>query len=98
MQEVSQVSNIPKAREKLMDLAPKLPEPFGEQLLNIVYDHLYRAPHIRKGRVKNIGVSPEVKQRIWELAEADPDMHLSEIGEIVGVNQGRVSEVLNGKR
>lgn len=92
------MSDIPKARAALQALAETLPAPIAAQILDIIHDHLWRVSPVRKGRVKNNGVSPDVKRRIRELAATDPNLHLSEIGEIVGVNQGRVSEVLNGKR
>lgn len=92
------MSNIPRARQMLHDLAKTLDPVSAAIIEGPIMQHLTREPHVRKARVKNAGVSPEIKHQIRQLAAAHPDMHLSEIGEIVGVNQGRVSEVLNGKR
>lgn len=45
---------------------------------------------------KNV-LTPEVAAKIKKLA-ATTDLYQHEIAALVGVNQGRVSEVLSGKR
>lgn len=90
------MSNIPKAREMLKKFSTKLPDPQRLALLHIVHTYLYREPNVRRPPRKSRAVTTAVRTQIFALAQTD--MHVSEIANQLGVNPGRVSEVLNGKR
>lgn len=90
------MSNIPKARELLLELARKLPPAERKQLRGIVTAYMFREPPITRGMPKSLPVFPAIKQEILRLSKTG--LHLHEIANRVGVNPGRVSEVLNGKR
>lgn len=92
------MSDIPRARLELEDLANRLPATFQTELREIIDSLLYREPPVRKARRKHWGVTPRMKRQILILATLHPDMHQDEIARVVGTNAGRVSEVLNGKR
>ena len=91
------MSNIPRARVKLRAVAKKLRKIDGDlakQVLSAI-DDLYREKAVRRMAVKSKPVTPKIKARIIELAEST-DMHSNEIAHELGVNPGRVSEVLHG--
>jgi DNA-binding MarR family transcriptional regulator len=90
------MSDIPKARQLLLDLAARLPHVHAAELASIVNHYLFREPKIRRAPTKSADITPSMRRQIFALAKTD--MHLSEIGHRLGINQGRVSEVLNGKR
>jgi hypothetical protein len=95
-------SNIPEARRKLMAVAARLAllshKPEAAEITDIVRDLLTREKPIRKAPVKSVRLTPQVKTRIKNIARDYPKMSLHEIGRWTGVNPGRVSEVLNGKK
>lgn len=90
------MSDIPLARELLLYIAEKLDPDFRAAITGVVNAYLYREPEIRRASTRSAEITPEMKAQIFALAKTD--MHLSEIGHRLGINQGRVSEVLNGKR
>lgn len=90
------MSNIPKAREILLHIADKLDPEFRTAITGVVNAYLYREPKVRRAPTKSAEITHSMKRQIFALAKTD--MHLSEIGHRLGINQGRVSEVLNGKR
>ena len=57
-----------------------------------------RRPPVRNGRVTARHVTPEVAAAIRTIARENPRMPNREIGLRLGVDGGRVSEVLAGKR
>lgn len=90
------MSNIPQARLELEDLSNTLPADAKWKLRAIVNKYLFRSPPVRRAPDKSLDITPAMRAQIFALAKTD--MHLSEIGHRLGINQGRVSEVLNGKR
>ena len=90
------MSNIPEARQLLEDMALDLDRHHAEKLRAIIDTYLYRAPRVRRAPDKCKPITPEIRRKIWQLA--DTDLHISEIAHRLGVGPGRVSEVLNGKR
>lgn len=90
------MSNIPKAREALHNLANSLDAANARLLRAIITGYLHRDPVIRRAPDKSVEITAAMRRQIFTLAKTD--MHLSEIGHRLGINQGRVSEVLNGKR
>ncbi len=90
------MSNIPIARELLLDVAKRAPAEQRREIERIVAHYLWRKPIVRRAPDKSTKLTPEIRAQIFQMAETN--MHMSEIGHALGINQGRVSEVLNGKR
>lgn len=92
------MSNIPKAREELKALALELTGSKRHRLQTIIAAYLYRDPPCRRAPVKPTPISAATKAGIKRMAASNPKMHIREIAELYCLNQGRVSEILNGKR
>lgn len=94
------MSDIPRARKRLRTVAKELrrlkEKKLAAELESIIDDDLYRRKPARKMRRKSVPVTASVKAKIIQLAETD--LHSDEIAARVGVNPGRVSEVLQGDR
>lgn len=90
------MSNIPKAREALLSLATTLSTREASAIRSIVQSYLWREPAVRRAPEKSRDITPAMRAQIHALGKTD--MHISEIGHRLGINPGRVSEVLNGKR
>jgi hypothetical protein len=95
-------SNIPLARDRLNVIAAYLDglgyKQTATEIGDIVANLLTRQSPIRRTPIKNPPVSVATKNLIKVYAVAFPLASQVEIGEACGVNPGRVSEVLNGKR
>lgn len=95
------MSNIILARQRIREIARRLLDRGDKEeasdLEDIVNSLMHRRRPARRAPVHSRRVSPAVRERIIELAETT-DMHSSEIAAEVGVNPGRVSEVLQGDR
>ena len=61
-------------------------------------DELKRKPRATNARPTSRSMTPQVAQEIRALAAKHPGMTQHDIGRLTGTNQGRVSEVLAGKR
>jgi hypothetical protein len=96
------MSDIPLARDRLSIIAANLKAKgcYSEarEIGVIIVDLLIRQPAIRRAPVKSRSVTPAIKAQIKSIAAANRQMSMDEIGRMVGVDGGRVSEVLNGKR
>jgi hypothetical protein len=96
------MSNIPLARTRLSVIAADLRRKgcFTEarEIGVIITDLLIREKAIRRAPVRSKSVTPAIKAHIKALAAAHRSMSMDEIGRRAGVDGGRVSEVLNGKR
>lgn len=98
------MSNIPLAREELYRVAMLLEaEIIGRHLgairiRRIIRDHLTREPPVRRAPDRHVKITPEMKRDIRAYARRNPEAHQVDIGNAFGVNPGRVSEILNGKR
>jgi len=95
------MSNVPLARIELIRIARRLRvsgqvEAAGT-IGEVVSRYLHRRQPVRRMPVHSQSVTRRVRERIVELAEST-DMHSAEIAAKVGVNPGRVSEVLQGDR
>lgn len=93
------MTKIPETRKQLERIAsdPAMPPHLAADLRTCISD-LVRDPAVRKAPTQSSPVTPQVKQQIKTLAANNPDMSMQDIADLVGVNIGRVSEVLNGKR
>ena len=85
---------IPEIRDRLHELADQ----HGIPELHMLADATKRRYHGRAARITQHVPSPELAASIRAYAAAHPDMGMWDIGKVFGLNQGRVSEVLYGKR
>ena len=93
------MSNIPKARRELVRIARRL-RAYGEaagRIVHVIDQYLHRRSAARHMPIRSRSVTRSVREQIVDLAE-NTDMHSAEIAAKVGVNPGRVSEVLHGDR
>lgn len=95
------MSDIEQARRRLRMVAHRLralrhPE-LAMEVRSIIYGLMYRRPAARRMGVRSRRITPAIRAQIIELADTT-DMHSSEIAAEVGVNPGRVSEILHGDR
>lgn len=84
---------IPEVRERLHEIA----EETGNAELNFLANQLIRRFHGRGPNVSN-PVTPELAAQVRILHQENPKMAYHQIGERLGVSQGRVSEIIHGKR
>jgi hypothetical protein len=96
------MSNIVRARELIEQIADNLdsggkPQDAAQEL-RAVLALMKRRTYVRRAPVHSNPVTPAIKAQIQALAANNPTMHESEIAAQVGVNPGRVSEVLHGLR
>lgn len=92
------MKTIPEVRQELRSIATQLATAAEE--LHSLANFLYRrtpAPRAR-ARAKSKPVSPAIARHIRGLRRRNPEASLQWIAQLVGVNPGRVSEVLHGKR
>jgi hypothetical protein len=88
---------LAKLAGELDGMKTKRSREIAAEIQRIVDQELYRQSPARRMKNKSWPVTKAVKDRILHLAETT-DMHEHEIAVSVGVNHGRVSEVLNGLR
>lgn len=94
-------SNIPEARARLSALAEQMRRDgigtYAEKIENEVLPLMTRRPAVRKAPIKKNPVTPHIIAEIRRLARTT-SLYNDEIAGRVGVNPGRVSEVINGLR
>lgn len=94
------MSNIPEARTQLYRLVSRLNSlghpAEADTLTNIIKNLLVRKPPVRRAPVKRKSITPSIRAAVKRLAKTD--LHLHEIAQRVGLNPGRVSEIINDKR
>lgn len=86
---------IPEVRERLYELADahRLPE------LRRLADQLWRRkPWRRPVRPRSVAMTPEIAASVRRYVAAHPDVPEDRVGDVFGINQGRVSEALHGHR
>lgn len=96
---------IPEARRSLAAILAELKDEGlterGNELhrmASLIISAMYRRPRVKQARAKNRRMNQAVARQIWEIFRAEPKLSNEEIGTRVGVNAGRVSEVLHGVR
>jgi hypothetical protein len=96
------VSQITRARDELRVIATELRDTgsveIADRIDEIIDTCLYRERPIRKASVQSNGVTPYLAKQVLLYALKNPDAPFSQIATVFGVNPGRVSEILNGKR
>lgn len=85
---------IPEVADRLRTIA----EEAGIAELRALADELRRRPCGRKAPPSAEPMTPELARRIQAYRRANPSLSQVEISQHFRVNQGRVSEVLKGKR
>ena len=90
---------IPECRGRLMVLAREiaLTDKVMARRIFRVISHMYRRKPVRVTKPRSPPLTPAIKSRIRALAATTDDSQMA-IGLRVGVNSGRVSETLAGKR
>lgn len=84
---------IPEIRKRLYQLADE----HGLDELRELADASYRKPPLRVTPRRFAKPTPDQKRQVIELAETFIHMPMREIGRRVGIDQGRVSEILNAE-
>ena len=96
------MSDIPEARRQLVEIANELrvdgDHDHVDRIIDIV-EHLLVRRSPARGRMPTTSndMTPEIRRQILELARST-QLHNAQIAARVGVNPGRVSEVLQGDR
>lgn len=85
---------IPEIQQELHQLARE----HGIERLSDLADELSRRAPVRRAPATSVKMTAVVRRRIKDYAQAFPNMPLAEIAKHVGVNPGRVSETLRGRR
>ena len=93
------MSDIPRARE-IIELAARMldPDDPARAMLQVALPMLTREAPVRRAAIQKRKMTARLKAQICAYARQNPAAHLSDIAVHFNVNQGRVSEVLNGKR
>ena len=65
--------------------------------INALMQETYRRSYTR-APVKSNRITNAVRRSVWVMAKENPDMSHQEIATAHGINSGRVSEILHGKR
>jgi hypothetical protein len=96
---------IRDVQTRMLELAGELEDPNGEmelaeiaKELRVLVVELFRRKAVRKAPIKARAIDPQLKAQLREVARLHPEMPYREIGRMFGVDGGRVSEALAGKR
>lgn len=93
------MSDIPRARDILLDVAHDLHMSGDTILANRVYEAIKlmtRKSPIRRAPRKHSALTAQQKFAVRAFILAHPHTHLDEVARIFNVNPGRISECLNG--
>ena len=95
-------SNIPQAREELVDLAKELYDKgqldLSLRISAIVDKYLFRNPPDKVTRAKHNSPTAAQEREVLRLRSGNSDLSQQEIAQRVGLNPGRVSEILHKHR
>lgn len=86
-------SNIPRARELLLDALALDMEPTARTAVSEALRLMTRASPVRRAPIQH-RVTKDKKAMIRRIAAMYPDMHVADIAQLADVNPGRVSEAL----
>ena len=100
------MATIPKNQKTMHALIDEivLPTLFPRPMLDICSDlracvlDLSRRPRFTRAPTVSRPVTPAIKAQMRDLHERNPDMTYQQIAVVLGIDKGRVSEVLAGKR
>lgn len=85
---------VPDVRDRLRELACE----HGIEELYQLADELVRRQHGRRAPVESATVTEELATAVRAYRAAFPEMSMHRVGLVFQLNQGRVSEILFGKR
>jgi hypothetical protein len=68
------------------------------QMASTIVAGMVRRSPVKRARTKNQAVTRAIANAVWALYLSEPNLHNDEIGKRLGINAGRVSEVLQGDR
>lgn len=95
------MSDIGAARRRLTAIAGELrrigQRDLASRVNDVVNNLMYRRRQARRMPIHSNPVTPQIIRQVRRLA-ATTDLHSSEIAAQLGVNPGRVSEILQGDR
>ena len=93
------MANIPKAREILLEALEYNMDSEVRTRIENALNQMYRDYSLgRKAPKQSKPVTEETKRLVRIYANTYPDATQQQIAEYFGVNMGRVSEILTGKR
>ena len=97
------MSNVPQARVILRDVVKQLKTGTitrmgAAKVVSATLPLLVRNSPVRRSPRRKRYVTQSLIRQIKAMARQNPLMHLDDIAAHFGVNPGRVSEILNGKR
>lgn len=91
------MSNIPKARELLLELANSLRnKTTAAHIRRIVVGYMVREKQARRAPNQSDRITPHMKAQI--VREVASGYTLAQIAHMHNINPGRVSEIIHGKR
>lgn len=86
---------------KLPEVAARLRE-LAQQLncaeLNILAGEIARRPSGKRAPPTSAPMTDALRDEILAIKKSDPDISQAQIGRVLNINPGRVSETLKGKR
>jgi hypothetical protein len=88
---------IPEIRDELIAIAADLHPVVGDRIRALALETKRRSP-VRRARITARKVTPELADEVEAFAARNPRLRMSEIGRRFGIDGGRVSEILAGKR
>lgn len=93
---------IPLVRDALLRIADGLRDGYDPLAAAVALENLvpqlYRAPAVRRTRVKSRKMTPALARNIRAYAALNPDLSHQELGDLFAVNTGRISEALHHLR
>ena len=98
---MTKFKTIPQVRTELLAVATQLNTwgfPAPASRIKKLVKSLHRRPAVRRAVKEHATVTPSLRNKIRVFAEANPDMSYAKIGRRFNVSNGRVSEVVAGKR
>ena len=91
------VSNIPRARELLREIRVMTDLTQIRRQVTRAIGLMVREPPCRRASPRTVRITPALRRRVRSLYRSDLTIH--EIANVTGLrNNGRVSEILNGRR
>ncbi len=88
---------IPEIRDRLYSVADKIEDPELANEIRYLAGQTYRRRYTRT-RAKSTPMSPELREKIVQTYENNPDWSFQDIAVHCNCNLGRVSETINGER
>lgn len=89
---------IPEVRQRLADIASRCTDPSAKRSIRLLLVHMRRRPAAKRADVTSQPMTPDLADAIRRYARRYPSASQLQIAVHYGVNQGRVSEALRGKR